>query len=148
MTAFNFKPRVGDSDKQSTALGASNLLAARFKDEDMNKCVKLAGLSNYVLVAAADELEGVTIAMSPNMVNNGFSFGTIANGGRLEAKIDGASAVVVGDLVLAGAQAALGTAQAVPVVRKGAPTKFLWRVIDLLSGAGAIGTNVIIERIR
>lgn len=148
MTQFNFQPRVGDSDKISAALGVSN--AAKFKDADINKCVKLAANHNYVPVAAGDDIEGVVIAIAPNTVNDGFSFGTVQTGGRLIATVNTATAVVVGDLVNATAQAALGTAQEYPLIQKSADglETFKWRVIDLLSaGTGAQNTQVCIERI-
>lgn len=144
MTTFHFQPRVGEQDYRSVALGAS--ANAKFSDADKNKAVKLGSASNYVPVTAGDELEAVVEAIAPNTVNNGFSFGTVSVGGRYVAKVDNA-VVAAGDLVVAGAQAALGTVQANVVVRKGTPTKFLWRVIDLLTGAGAVGSLVVIERI-
>lgn len=143
MTTFNFQPRVNEGDKKSCALGAST--STKFTDAEVNKAVKLIGSGRYGLVAAGDELEGIHLSMEPHTVNNGFSFGTIQTGGRAIGKIDNTTAVVIGDTVLAGAQAALGTAQDNVVVRKGTPTKFIWRVIDLLSGAGANGTLVVIE---
>lgn len=144
MNKFTFASLVGQSEMRSTALGVSN--AAPFGDNDKNKAVKLAANHNYVLVAAGDELEAVVNSLEPNGVNNGFSFGTIYVNGYMEAKVDNA-VVTVGALVVAGAQAALGTAQDYPVVRPGAPTKFLWRVVDLLTGAGAVGSIVVIEKI-
>lgn len=142
MTQFSFLPRVGDSDKKSCALGAST--SAKFKDEDMNKAVKLIASGRYGLVTAGDELEGITTSMEPNTVNNGFSYGTIQIQGRQVAKVDNA-VVTIGALVVAGAQAALGTAQDNVVVRPGTPTLFKWRVVDLLTGAGAVASLVVIE---
>lgn len=144
MTTFRFQPRVGEGDSQSAALGVN--AAGKFTDKDLNKAVKLAANNNYVLATAGDELEAITQAIMPSTVNNGFSFGTIQHGGRQIAKVDSAP-VAVGDIVVAGAQAALGTPQDNVVVREGTPTLFKWRVISLLSGAGAVGSLVCIERV-
>ena len=148
MTQFHFQPRVGDSDKISAALGVD--AESKFTDNDVNKLVKLAANQNYVPVAAGDDIEGVVIAIAPNTVNNGYSFGTVQTGGRLIATVAAANTLAVRDQVVSAAQAALGTAQDYPVVKKLAAETpvFLWRVIDLLTGAGAAGTQVVIERIR
>jgi len=145
MTKFTFADLVGQAEKESTALGAS--AGAKFTDADMNKAVKLGTAHNYVPVAAGDELEAVAVSLEAFTVNAGFSFGSIVRGGYMRATVDSNAVVTQGALVVAGTQAALGTAQARPVIRAGTPTKFLWRVVDLLTGAGAINTEVIIERI-
>ncbi len=148
MTAFMFQPRVGDSDKVSAALGVSS--AAKYSDSDLNKVVKLAGAHNYVPVSATDQIEGVVIAIAPNTVNNGFSFGTVQTDGRIVATNASATALAVGDYVVAAAQLALGTVQPYPLVQKSAANAefFKWRVVDLLTaGTGAQNTQVLIERI-
>jgi hypothetical protein len=149
MTQFTFQPRVGDSDKISAALGVSN--AAKFSDSDVNKLVKLAGADNYVPVAAGDDIEGCVIAIAPHTVNDGFSFGTVQTGGRMVAKVVAAgTTVAVRDAVVAAAQAALGTAQDNPIIKKVAaetPT-IKWRVISLLGGGGTAGELVLIERVN
>ena len=57
-----------------------------------------------------------------------------------------ASTVVPGDLVVTDTQAALGTA-GLPQVQSGAPTTFKWRCIRVITGTGATGDKVLIERI-
>lgn len=148
MTKFNFMPRVGDSDKISVALGAST--AAKFTDSDKNKAVKLAGSKNYILAVAGDDIEGVVLSIEPHMVNNGWAFGTVQTGGRMIATVAAANTLAVRDFVVAAAQAAVGTAQDYPVVQEVAAETpvFKWRVIDLLTGAGAAGTQVVIERVN
>ncbi len=150
MTApYYIAPRVGEGDKLSVALGAS--AGAKFSDNDLNKAVKLAANNNYVLVSAGDAIEGSTISMEPFTVNNGFSFGTIQTGGKMIVTIVAAgTTVVVGDQVVAAAQAALGTAQDYPIVRKiAAETPAIrWRVVSLWkAGTGVAGTQVVIERL-
>lgn len=140
----NAAPRVGEGDWKSVVLGAST--SAKFTDADINKAVKLINNDRYGPVTAGDELEAVVESIEPHTVNSGYSFGTIKQGGRLIAKVDNAT-VTLGALVVAGAQSALGTAQDNVIVRGGTPTKFIWRVIDLLTGAGAVGSLVVIEAV-
>lgn len=144
MTIFNFQPRVGDSDKKSCALGVSN--AAKFGDNDLNKVVKLVASGTYGPVSTGNDIEGIVLAIAPNTVNDGFSFGTIQDGGRLVAQATDVTPLAIGAQVIAAAQNALGTAQDFPLVKLGTGGVFKWRVIDLLTGAGAQNTNVVIER--
>ena len=146
MQSFQMQPLVDPVGNFSAALGVNP--AGAFTSKDVNKAVKLIADSTYGLVAAGDEIEGTVEAISHFTVNNGFSFGTVNNRGRRVVTIDNAVAVVIGDLVVAGAQAALGTAQTNTVARKGTPTKFLWRVVSLLGSNGAAGTSVLIERMN
>lgn len=146
MQTFTMQPLVDIVGNFSAALGVN--AAGAFTSKDVNKAVKLIGDSKYGLVAAGDEIEGTVEAISPFTVNNGLSFGTVNSRGRRVVTIDNVTAVVVGDTVLAGAQAALGTAQTNTVARKGTPTTFVWRVISLLGSNGAAGTSVLIERVN
>lgn len=121
--------------------------ATKYTMTEVGKAMKMAGSGNYVLCADGDEVEGFMDSLEP-MTQDGFSFGGVANpssGQRVECKVGGATVLVFGDLIVAGVQAAVGT-NSLPVVKKGTPTKFLWRVISLF-GAGAIGSTVVIERI-
>ena len=147
MPSFKFQPRVGDSDKISAGLGTTG---SKFTDKDLNKVVKLGADHNYVAVAAADEIEGIVVAVAPHTVNQGYAFGTVQTGGRVVAKVNTATAVAVRDFVVASAQAAVGTEQEYPLVQKAADSNQVckWRVIDLLdAGTGAQNTLVLIERV-
>lgn len=147
MAKFNFQPRVGDSDRISAGLGT---VTPKFTDAELNKIVKLGANSNYVAVAAGDEIEGVIIAVAPHTVNDGFAFGTVQTGGRLIAQNGAADTLAAGDYVVAAAQSAVGTAQEYPLVQKAEEDSdqiFRWRVIDLLAGSGAQGDQVVVERV-
>ena len=77
MTVFNFTLLVNDPPATvlSAALGpdSSNKLAS----VDVGKGLKLGTAQNYVLCADGDEIEGVLDSVSPETVNDGFSFGGV-----------------------------------------------------------------------
>lgn len=136
---------------KTDALGTS---ATDFSsDTDVGKGVKL-GAAAYVVVAKADEIEGIVNSVENGTKNGGFSWGGVQTEGHAEAVI-GASqtpAAAVGQYVINDTPIALGTAGAIQVFSAGtgyvAPTKFLWRIISLgTAGTGAVGTTVIIERV-
>lgn len=129
----------------SAALGAS--AAAKFGPKDLNKAVKLAGADNYILAADGNDLEGVVITVEAPTVNDGFSFGSVMVRFKHQTATVSGTDLAVGAAVVCGPQAALGTAQADPVVKAGAGVLFKWRVKSLLGGTGAAGTTVLIEPI-
>lgn len=129
----------------STALGTTTSV---FTDKDQSKAVKLSDDSTYGLVADGDVIEGIVESLEPHTVNDGYAFGSVLRhtpGARAEAEVDSGT-LVVGDVVVAAAQKAVGTAQSNVLVKKaaGTETTFLWRVVSLPSG-GAAGDVVIIE---
>ncbi len=124
----------------------------QFAPEDIGKGVKLAA-NAYVPLVLGDEIEGIvnTIGEAPT-VNSGFSWGGIQRTGRAEAVVGAAqtSTITVGGYVCADTPVALGTDGVLQVLDTGtgyvAHTKFLWRVIRILSGTGVVGDSVLIER--
>lgn len=129
----------------SAKLGVS--AAAKFVMADIGKIVKLGPVSNYVPVAEGDDIDGFVDSIE-DATSGGFSFGGVAHPDpacRFEAKVGGATALTVGAQVVAGVQAALGT-KSLPVVKAGTGAVYKYRVINLFSGAGAVGTTVLIER--
>ena len=116
-------------------------------DTDLGKGVVL-GASAYVAAAKDDEIEGIVSSIESGTRNGGFNWGGVQTKGRAEVVV-GASQVgniAVGDYVVNDTPIALGTAGGIRVYA-GAPTKFLWRVIRIVSGTGAAGDTVIIERV-
>lgn len=159
MADFMFQPTVptGPLNPVATCLfGADGTAPNRFTDIELGKGVKLAGLDNYVLAADGDELEGIVLAVDGSTINEGFSWGSVLRATptvRLIARNGGAGAIAVGAYVLAAAQQAIGTANLlaggldpVPNVKAGAPAVYKWRVISLLGGAGAVNSQILIER--
>jgi len=151
MANFKFGRTTGEARNViSTPLGAT--IAEKFTSPaDLGKPVKLGAFDRYVLCAAGDKPEGFIEAIDGATVNNGFSFGSIQTGGRMEAFVTNAYAA--GDLLTAvAAPLAAGTPEAglnagLPKLAKPgtAPTgTFLWRVI---SGAGTANSVAVIERI-
>jgi hypothetical protein len=147
MTTFVFTELVNApmADIVSSALGAN--AGAKFSANDVGKLVKLGSANNYVLAADGDQIEGFVVAMMDNTVNDGFSFGSVQKNKRKYAKVGGTVALAVGDRVVAGVQAALGTVDALPVVKAGTPAVHIWRVIRIVTGTGAVGDTVLIERV-
>lgn len=159
MTTFAYKETAPAGKIVAAALGPNS--ATKFADADIGKPVKMGTANNYVLCVAGDEIEGFVTSMEPFTVNSGFSFGSVLVNGRKEVVV-GTGTVAVGDLVVADTQAVLGTAGD-PKVKKGTaasqsgvtpfaftertPNTHLWRVISIVSGTGAVGDKVLIERI-
>lgn len=144
--AFFFDAVVpfGEHSVDSAALGPNP--STKYGQAEVNKIVKLAANDNYVLVSDGDDIEGVIRAIDASTVNNGYSFGSVQRkfDGGLRAVVSG-STLTVGATVVAGPQAAIGTAQKLPVVKAGAGSVFKFRVKSLQGGSGAAGTQVLIE---
>ena len=141
------------STKLGTRAGNATELKAGFgeySDAEIGKAVKIGALSNYVLCAAGDEIDGVIDNVDGGSTENGFTFGGVArcNGGvRYEAQVGtGSAQLAVDDLVVAAAQAAVGT-EGPLLVQKGTPTRHLWRVMRILTGTGVVGDKVLIEKL-
>lgn len=148
MTVFAFTQKVNDplANILSAALGAdaNNPLV----QNDVGKAVKIAANNNYVLCVAGDEIEGFVNSVEPFTVNGGYGFGGVQTNARMEATV-GASqlgSLSVGDLVVADNQAAVGTAGGAQV-QSGTPANFKWRVIRIITGTGATGDTVLLERV-
>lgn len=149
MTDFVFSTLVNDplAQIESAALGvdANNKLT----DNDLGKAVKLAANQNFVLCGANDEIDGFLNTVEPFTVNGGFAFGGVQRNRRVQATVganQGATPMAVGDLVVSDVQAAIDTAGGA-VVKTGAPTTNLWRCLRIVSGAGAAGSVVLLERV-
>ena len=153
MTVFNYTLLVNDplSDVVSAALGvdADN----GYVENDIGKGVVLGTAQNYVPIAKDGEIEGVVVALSPETVNDGFSFGSVQKNRRIEATV-GASvttAVTPGTLVVADTPVALGTAGGLTVyVPVTAPVVHIWQCIRNITSAAAAGATegdtVLLER--
>ncbi|EOV8094037.1 TPA: hypothetical protein NGR52_004192 [Vibrio parahaemolyticus] len=114
----------------------------QFAGVDIGKAVKFSG-TTMVLCADGDEIVGVVESVEP-YTNDGHSVGTVKKSGRAKVKNAGAGALAVGDLVVAAAQPALGTAGT--AVKGGAPATYKWAVVWLETD-GSVGSDVIIERV-
>jgi hypothetical protein len=166
MTAFAFQETVPGDTNISSALGtgSGNTFSAA---ADIGKAVVLAAANNHVLASAGNEIDGFVNSVEPFTVNGGYSFGAVKTKGRIKAVVganQGATPMAAGDYVVADAQLALGTvgdnqqwanypgtAPSTPTgptaqVNTGAPTKKLWRCISVISGTGAAGSVVLLER--
>jgi hypothetical protein len=150
-------PTIPEKAPVAVRLGAGNAEANRMDYREVGKTVKLAGESRYDLTAAGNDIEGVIFAveLAPQA---GFTIGSVQDEGRLNVTFDGLQAtpgtgtVAVGDIVVAGTQAAKGTAlTGYPKVCKAttpANVVFKWRVVSLgAAGSGAAGTEGVIARI-
>lgn len=135
---------------ESWALGAdgSNPLA----NNDLGKAVKMGTAQNFLVCSGGDDIEGIVDSISAETVNSGYGFGGVQRKGRMIGYVganQGGTAMAVGDLVVADAQAAVGTANTYqgPAVKTGSPTLFNWRCIRLIEGAGTAGKKVLLERV-
>lgn len=149
MSTFKFAQLVNSPPADTTSAALGDGSSTIFDSQtDLDKIVKLGGADTYVLAASGDEIEGFVYSVEAFTVNEGYSFGTVQKNRRLVATVDAAQtpALAIGGLVVAGAQAAVGTAGGA-VVLGGSPTTHKWRVISIVSGTGVAGDKVLIERI-
>jgi hypothetical protein len=149
MPTFAFTELVHDplARIESAALGAST--STPLTDKDKGKCVKMGTAQNYIVCTGGNEIEGFLNSVEPWTVNGGYGFGSVLRSGRVSAVVganQGATAMAVGDLVVADTQAAVGTAGAA-AVKTGTPATYKWRCIRIVSGTGVAGDAVLLERI-
>lgn len=144
---FKRRPTVSSEIQwETTAFGASG--EAWTSEKEVGKVVVMGTAENYVLAADGDDIEGIVRTVEPGTVNQGFCHGSVQTKDRSLAVVSGA-AVAVRDEVVAAAQGALGTANtgSNPVVKAGVGALIHWRVVSIVSGNGAAGSVVVIERV-
>lgn len=175
MAKFQMKELILSGDVQTARLGAGSGTAEHVSDEEVGKAVKLVGESRYGLCAAGDPIEGFVKSVEAATLDD-YSIASVQIGGRKEVLADGlqatpgTGAIAVGDYVVAGTATAKGTALAdesgakvckatvqpgvTEVAAVGDVNDHIklalwgWRVVSLGSGAGAVGDNIVIERVR
>jgi len=134
---------------------------------DIGKALSL-GAASHALAMAGSDIDGFLHSVEPFTVNDGYSFGGIKIAGQQQAVVganQGGTAMAVGDYVVADTQLALGTAgsnqqwtnypgtaPSTPTgptaqVRTGSPARKFWRCIRIISGTGAAGSVVLLERL-
>lgn len=128
---------------------------AKPTDADRGKPVKLGGDATYILCVDGDPIEGFITSIE-NHPANGLVVGTVRTAGYKEA-ITTATGLVIGDHVVAAAQAALGTYNDAaqfprPKIKKalGSEAGPVWRIVSTVNGGGAVGAAgsvVVIERL-
>lgn len=120
----------------------------KYSDLDKKKPVVIGPVGNHVICAAGQELEGFIDSVEA-ATSGGFSFGGVARGNRglrVEAQVganQGATAMKVGDHVVADVQAAVGV-KSLPLVKTGAPETHKYRVMNV-RGTGVAGDLVVLE---
>lgn len=150
MADFQYKPLTHSPERLNviaTKLGPD--ANTKYTDAEKQKAVKMGPVSNYLLCVDGNELEGFIDNIDAGPTAGGFVMGGVAHpnsGFRVEAKVGGATTLVVGDFVVAAAQAPVGT-KSLPVVKKGTPATFKYRVINLYTGGGLVGSTVLLEKV-
>lgn len=153
MTEFKRGLKTGMSDlKDGEALAAADQKVGM---GDLGKLFK-RGAASFELCAADDLIDGQLESLREFTVNDGFPFGTIKRAWRLEATVKTANTAVVGKLVVAEAQAALGDTNGVAdpsikglikVAADQGATKSKWTIYEVLGDATKANCKVIIERL-
>lgn len=152
-------PTAPTQASKTVRLGAGNTANDRFDDKEINKLVKYAGDSRYDLCAVGDEIEGQITSIEAATAD-GYSIGGVnLSGDAIFATADGlqgtpgTGTIAAGDYVVAGTATAKGTPLAAhPKVCKATTqanvkaSPFSWRVESVLTGAGAVGTTIVIRR--
>jgi len=166
MTQFVFDVTVPVAQVLTTALGtgAGNTYTSPY---DNGKAVSLGTANNHVLATAGADIDGFINSIESYTVNGGYSHGGIVVSGRVKAVVganQGATPMAVGNYVVADTQLALGTvgnnqswtppgtAPSNPTgptaqVKTGTPVHKFWCCIRIVSGTGAAGSVVLLQRI-
>lgn len=148
MTAFAFQETVPAETTITSALGTGG--ANIWTDKETGKAVKLSTTndSTMELATGGDEIFGFVSSLAIGTVNSGFSHGSVKIEGWQIAKVgtnQGATAMAVGDSVVADTQVAFGTA-GLPAVKTSASAKRGWIVMRKLTGTGVAGDQVLLFR--
>ena len=148
---FDFTTLTHDPERLnvvSTKLGATT--AEKYSDTDIGKAMKMgvAG-GNHSACADGDEIEGILDSIGAGGTTDGFVFGGVARGmDGVRFLATAAGAIGLKGLVVAGAQAAVGTANDGnrAVVKAGTPATFKWRVIANVTNPGnnAVANDVVV----
>lgn len=136
--------RAGNATELKAGLG-------EYSDAEIKKAVKLGTQSNYVLCADGDELDAFIDNIDSGGTEDGFTFGGVARGNagqrhEVQVATGVVAALVIGDLVVAGAQLPVGT-KGLAQVKKGTPELHKYRVMRILTGTGVAGDKVLIEKV-
>lgn len=163
MTDFVFQEQVTDQIKDTVSAALGSAAAQGYGDNDIGKPVVMGTANNYVIAAEDAPIQGFIAAIEPFTVNQGWAFGSVQRRGRKLAEVAAGETVTILGYVLADAQSAAGAvstgANALPKVKPAAATAvaddggltaaglFAWRVIRFVTGTGAAGQTVLLERV-
>lgn len=152
-TAWNYR---------EAALGTAGTKGT-YTDKDFGKPLRLVADSTYAICEDGEEIEEIleALAAQQTTVNGGYQMGTIRDDGTFRG-IVGAGTVIIGTIVVSAAQAAIGTSNSpagkpttafAKVKSAGdataqAAVKSRWRVVSILTGTGAVGDEVLVERCK
>lgn len=170
---FYYGDTVPASPALTSRFGAQS---AGYTDKELFKLVKGTTESGHLLCAAGDQISGQVVAIE-NATSDGFTIAAIQRHDRLRVTADGlqatpgTGAIALGDQVVCGTVVAAGTAlgannpkvcKATVQVGTTVPADLaavaahmaliasgnIWKVVSLGSaGTGAIGTEIVIERV-
>lgn len=148
MTDFTYTQKVDAplADIQNTALGTGG--ADIYGTVDIGKPLKVSSSGTMAICADGDEIEGFLSSVEVHTVNEGYSFGAAKRDQRVEALVGPSQVGNIAQtaLVVADIQIAIGT-ESLAKVKTGTPATFKWRVLEILSGTGASGDKVLLERV-
>ena len=142
---YDYTAKIGDSTVNSALL----------RDSDIGKALKLLADSRFGFCADGDEIEAQLRSVEPQATSGGYRIGTVrmVSVGMLQGINTTATALAVGDEVVAGAQAAYGVAQAakpyhdVMGVKKATTANGMrLKVVAIQSGNGGLGTVVTLSK--
>ena len=139
-------------------LGNNTAESATITDKDIGKAVKIVGDSRVAFCADGDEIAGQLISVEPNQTSGGYKVGTVraVNSPLFDATLANATALAIGDELVAAAQAAIGTPNGTPpyhvrMLVKKATTALgggqRLKVVAFQSGAGANGSTLTASKI-
>lgn len=144
MTTFAFTETVPYQTIESAALGTGS---GTWTKTEIGKAVKLGSANNFVFCTDGDAIDGFVNSVDAITVNGGYGFGGVQTDGRRVVQVATGATLAVGDLVIAAAQTALGTAGYAQVKKQATPAAGIkyWKVIAIKSGTGAAGDLVLVQ---
>ncbi len=171
-TQHYVRPSSQSVDALPVRLGAGTGSANNLSFADSGKLVKFVGESRYDLCVAGDPIEAQIVSIE-NATSGGYTIGGINRCDRFYARADGLEAtpgtgtINPGDYVVAGSITAKGTALTdfpkvckatvqpgdVPATLTAAAAQIkaslhAVRVVSVLTGAGAVGTQIVCEFVQ
>lgn len=172
MPKFQMTELLKENAVVTVRLGPGTGTANQFNDKDVGKLVKFVADSRFDLCAAGDPIEGVVTSVESASLD-GYTVGGVQTNRRTTVQADGVQAtpgtgtILVGDYVVCGTVDARNAAKTLANAKVCKATNqpgslpadltaagnqiknalYAWRVVAILTGTGAVGDTLVIERL-
>jgi hypothetical protein len=158
MATFKFRQLVNSplANIRTAKLGVN--AATTLGSVDVGKSVKLDDEDNYVVCADGDYIDGIVVAVSSGGTVGLANLGSVQLNREIQVQVaaNQSGNVAVGEFLVAGTPLAIGVAGLAQVKNIAAPANEAalvlaygqpnWRVLSIVSGTGAAGDTILMER--